>query len=101
MKGEKFDHKFNEVFVDTLLRKDLRQKCSVFSHMGKDSLLLGVLAYNIGEYKVLKSTLYKKLKSGDRDIYMEYISFRKYQGKVVASLERRRKFEYDLLFIKD
>lgn len=96
--GEKFDHTISESFADSLVRKDLRQKCRVFRHMGKDYLMLGALAYNIGESRVLKSSLYRKLKSGNRDIYTEYISFRMYKGKAVASLERRRKEEYNLLF---
>lgn len=99
--NDKFDHTISESFADSLLRKDLRQKCAVFRDMGRDSLLLGVLAYNIGEYKVLKSSLYRKLKSGNRDIYREYTSFRKYKGKVIPSLERRRKYEYELLYVKE
>ena len=47
-----------------------------------------------------KSRLLKKLESGDRDIYKEYVSFRCYKGKVVPSIERRRKVEYMLLFEK-
>lgn len=39
----------------------------------------------------------EKLESGDRDIYKEYVSFRCYKGKVVPSIERRRKVEYMLL----
>lgn len=39
-----------ETQADSLLRRDLRQKCAVFRRFGKDSLLLGVLAYNVGEY---------------------------------------------------
>lgn len=45
-----------------------------------------------------KSRLLKKLEAGDRDIYREYVSFRRYRGKVVPSIERRRKVEYMLLF---
>ena len=40
----------------------------------------------------------KKLESGDRNIYKEYVSFRCYKGKVVPSIERRRKVEFMLLF---
>jgi len=39
-----------------------------------------------------------KLESGDRNIYKEYVSFRCYKGKVVPSIERRRKVEFMLLF---
>ena len=41
----------------------------------------------------------QKLESGSRDIYEEYISFRCYKGKVVPSIERRRKKEFELLYI--
>lgn len=90
--------------ADELLRKDLRKFCAMFRQFGKDSLLLATLAYNVGPYRLLgskkipKSTLVKKLEAGDRNIYKEYISFRCYKGKVVPSIERRRKVEYMLLF---
>ena len=64
------------------------------------------LVYNVGcsrikgYGKIPKSRLLKKLESGDRDIYKEYVSFRCYKGKVVPSIERRRKVEYMLLFEK-
>ena len=63
-----------------------------------------MLAYNVGPYRLLgygkipKSRLIKRLESGDRDIYDEYVSFRCYRGKVVPSIERRRKEEFRLLF---
>ena len=48
---------------------------------------------------LLKSKVFDtKLEAGNRDIYKEYISFRCYKGKVVPSIERRRKVEYLLLF---
>ena len=76
----------------------------MFRQFGKDSLLLVTLAYNVGPYRLLgskkipKSTLVKKLEVGDRNIYKEYVCFRCYKGKVVPSIERRRKVEYLLLF---
>ena len=60
--------------------------------------------HNVGPYRLLgskkipKSTLVRKLEAGDRNIYKEYVSFRCYKGKVVPSIERRRKVEYMLLF---
>ena len=90
--------------ADELLRKDLRKFCAMFRPFGKDSLLLATLAYNVGPYRLLgnkkipKSTLVKKLEAGDRNIYKEYVSFRCYKGKIVSSIERRRKIEYLLLF---
>lgn len=93
-----FGSDISESFADSLLRSDLKKKCTVFRHFGADSLLLGVLAFNIGENRVLRSKLVKKLEASDKNIREEYLSFRKYKGKVVHSLERRRKEEYDLLF---
>lgn len=89
--------------ADSLLRADLRQKCRVFRRFGRDSLLLGVLAYNVGEYRLLgygerpKSQLIRKLEAGDRNIREEYTSFCRYRGKAVVSLRQRREEEYELL----
>ena len=52
-----------------------------------------------GNGKIPKSRLIQKLESGDRDIYKEYISFRCYRGKVIPSIERRRKEEFELFYI--
>ena len=103
--GEKYSaHTMTRQQADELLSKDLRKFCAMFRQFGKDSLLLATLAYNVGPYRLLgskkipKSTLVKKLEAGDRNIYKEYVSFRCYKGKVVPSIERRRKVEYMLLF---
>lgn len=104
--GETFSARITEKTADSLLRADLKSKCAAFRRFGRDSLLLGVLAYNIGEYRLLgygnraKSRLIQKLEAGDRNIREEYISFRKWQGRVVPSIERRRKEEFDLLYGK-
>lgn len=92
-----FGSDISESFADSLLRSDLKKKCAVFRHFGADSLILGVLAFNVGENRVLRSKLVQKLEAGDRNIKEEYLSFRMYKGKVVRSLERRREEEYDLL----
>lgn len=92
-----FGSDISESFADSLLRSDLKKKCAVFRRFGSDSLLLGVLAFNVGESQVLRSKLVKKLQTGDRNIREEYLSFRMYKGKVVRSLERRREEEYELL----
>lgn len=103
--GEKISFRLTEQEADSLLRSDLHKKCAVFRHFGMDSLLLGVLAYNVGEYVLLghknrpKSRLIRKLEAGNRDIRTEYLSFRIYRGKLVKSLEERRKYEFELLFI--
>lgn len=104
--GEIFNSKISTQTADSLLRDDLRKKCAVFRSFGKDSLLLGVLSYNVGEYNLLgyrkrpKSMLIRKLETGDRNIEKEYMSFRKANGKILPSLERRRKAEFNLLFNK-
>ena len=103
--GERFSGRMREKQADSLLRADLGKKCAVFRRFGKDSLLLGTLAYNVGEYALLgygkrpKSGLIRKLEAGNRDIYREYLSFRMYRGKVVKSLEERRRYEFEVLFI--
>lgn len=97
---DNFKHPITEDFAKQLVRKDLLQKCSCFRSFGKDSLLLGVLAYNVGENNVLKSNLIKKLKNGDRNIYSNYISFCRVNGKINKSIMKRRINEYQLLFNK-
>lgn len=105
--GEKIMLPLTEQQGDSLLRADLRRKCALFRHFKQDSLLLGTLAYNVGEYTLLgdakrvKSRLIRKLESGDRDIRTEYLSFRKYRGKVIKGLEERRQYEFELLFISN
>ena len=67
--------------------------------------MLATLAYNIGAYKLLglkgkypKSTILKKLDSGDRNIKYDYVMYCHWRGKKIASLERRRYAEFILLF---
>lgn len=98
--SDKFDHNISHDFAKELVSKDLKQKCTVFRDFGKDSLLLGLLAYNIGEYKVLKSNLIHKIKSGDKNIYNDYIEFCRYKGKVIPSIKNRRVKEYNQFFNK-
>lgn len=104
LKNDTFDHNISEEFATNLLKKDLLQKCSVFREFGKDSLILGVLAYNIGEYKIKggygykESELVKKLKAGDRDIFDNYTSHCKWKGKTISSIKRRRIEEFEKLF---
>ena len=102
--GEKLSYRMTEREADALLRKDLRKLCATFRCLGKDSLLVATLAYNVGIGTLLgngkrkRSRLIAKLKAGDRRIYAEYISFRKWKGRVVRSIERRRKMEFLLLY---
>lgn len=84
--------------ADALLRKDLRKFVSLYKAYGKDALLLGVLAYNCGPGVVNKSTVLKKLKSGNRDIFKAYTAHCRYKGKFHKQLHQRRLTEYLCLY---
>lgn len=88
-----------EAQADALLRKDLRKFCALYSQYGKDSVLLGALAYNCGPGVVNKSTVLKKLKRGDRNIFKAYTSHCRYKGKPHAGLRKRRITELAALYI--
>lgn len=103
--GERFTAAMTERQADSLLRADLIKRFASFQRFGKDALLLTVLSYNIGEYRLLgsgrrpKCRLVRKLESGDRDIYREYVSFCRYKGKVLRGLVKRRKVEFALFYV--
>ena len=103
--GERLTCNLTKEQADSLLRADLIKRCSTFRRFGKDALILAVLSYNVGEYRLLgsgkipKSTLIRKLESGNRDIYQEYISYCRYKGRHHAGLLKRRKTEFALFFI--
>lgn len=101
--GEKFSRTkaMSEADADALLRKDLLKNCAVFRQFGADSLLLGVLAYNIGSGATLRSSVVTKLKAGNRDIYSSYIAHARYRGKIHSQIQKRRIEEFETLFIKD
>lgn len=103
MPGEKYSRgkALSEKEADALLRKDLLKNCALFREYGKDSLLLGVLAYNIGPGAAAKSSVAKKLKSGNRDIKESYLSHCRYRGKVLSGLKRRRVEEFEALYVHD
>lgn len=88
-----------EAQADALLRKDLRKFCALYSQYGKDSVLLGALAYNCGPGVVNKSTVLNKLKRGDRNIFKSYTSHCRYKGKWHKGLYNRRLTELAALFI--
>lgn len=88
-----------EAQADALLRKDLAKFCALYSLYGKDSVLLGALAYNCGPGVVNKSTVLKKLKRGDRDIFKTYTSHCRYKGKRHKGLYNRRLTELAALYI--
>lgn len=101
--GEKYSRsrKLSEVEAEALLRKDLLKNCAVFREFGADSLLLGVLAYNIGPGATMRSSVVKKLRAGDRDIEANYIAHCKYRGKEHTQIKRRRTEEFATLFVKE
>ena len=100
--GEPFRRgvQLSESQADALLRKDLMKFVSLYKDMGmRNAILLGTLAYNIGPGAVNKSTVYKKLKRGDHNIYKEYTSHCHYKGKWHRQLHQRRVWEYQALFV--
>ena len=99
--GEHFpQHRpLSESEADALLRKDLKKFCAMYSEYGKDSVLLGALAYNIGPGAVNKSSVIKKLKSGDRNIFKAYTSHCHYKGKRHRGLYNRRLTKLVALFV--
>ena len=99
--GERFpQHRpLTESEADALLRKDLKKFCALYSQYGKDSVLLGALAYNIGPGAVNKSSVIKKLKAGDRNIFKSYTSHCRYKGKWHKGLYNRRLTELAALFV--
>ena len=89
-----------EAQADALLRKDLRKFCALYSQYGKDSVLLGALAYNCGPGVVNKSSILKKLRRGDRNIFKEYTAHCRYKGKKHRGLLERRMIEFAALFVR-
>lgn len=104
--GERLSSAMTKRQADSLLRADLKKRLVTFRRFGRDSLLLAVLSYNVGEYRLLgygkqpKSRLIQKLESGDRDIRDEYTSFCRYRGKELKALRLRRRVELALLYEK-
>ena len=101
---EKFRKNLTFQQADSLLRSDLRKLCTLFRKYGRDTLLLAVLAYNVGPYKILgnrkfpKSRLLQKIEQGERNIRREYLDFCRWKGKYIASIKRRRQMELLLLY---
>ena len=85
--------------ADSLLRKDFSKLCAMYAHLGKDSVLAAALAYNIGPGAVNKSTFYKKLRRGDRNIFRDYTSHCHYRGKFHKGLYQRRCTEILALYV--
>ena len=96
---------FTADMTDSLLHADLWKCFEHFKGYGKDALLLTLLAYNVGVGRLLgygkypKSRLLRKIESGDRNFYWEYVSFCRYKGKVLKGLVKRRLVEFTLFYI--
>ncbi|AEA22135.1 hypothetical protein HMPREF9137_1590 [Prevotella denticola F0289] len=105
MPGEHFTAAMTERQADSLLRADLWKCFEHFKGYGKDALLLTLLAYNVGVGRLLgygnhpKSRLIRKIESGDRNFYREFVSFCRHKGKVLRGLVKRRKVEFALFNI--
>ena len=101
---EKFRKNLTFQQADSLLRSDLRKLCALFRKYDRDTLLLAVLAYNVGPYKIIgngkypKSRLLQKIEQGERNIRREYLDFCRYQRRKIASIHRRRQTELLLLY---
>ena len=101
--GELYRSPLSRKQADRLLRRDLRKLCKMFEGYGEYTLLLATLAYNVGYGTLMgnaerpKSQLVQKIERGEKDIYQDYISFCRYNGKVVPSIRRRRMVEYHVL----
>ncbi|MBF1398788.1 MAG: lysozyme, partial [Prevotella histicola] len=104
--GEHFTADMTEWQADSLLRADLWKCFEHFKGYGKDALLLSLLAYNVGVGRLLgygkhpKCRLLRKIESGDRNFYWEYVSFCRYKGNVLRGLFKRRQLEFNLFFIR-
>lgn len=104
-KGEHFTAAMTERQADSLLQADLMKRLMMFKDYGKDALLLAVLSYNVGTSRLLgygkhpKSRLLRKIESGDRNFYREFISFCRYKGKILRGLVKRRKVEFALFYV--
>lgn len=105
MAGEKYRRGvvLSESEADAVLRNDLLKNAAFFRKYGADSLLLGVLAYNIGCGNVAKSTFLKQLSAGDRGPAMRelYMMYSRIHGRPHKGLRQRRADEYDLLINLD
>lgn len=98
--GEKYHkgQKLTEKQADALLRKDLKKFADLYKSYGKDSLLLGVLAYNVGPGRVNKSSVLRLLKNGNRNIREAFEAMCHYKGKVHKQIRARRIEEFQALF---
>ena len=60
---------------------------------------MAVFAYNLGSGGATRSSVYKNLVAGKRNIKNSYLSYCTAKGKVITQLQKRRQEEYDTLFL--
>ena len=88
--------------ADSLLRANLWKCFEPFKGYGKDALLT-LLAYNVRGGRLLgygkhpKSRLLRKIETGYKNFYRDYVSFCQYKGRVLRGLIKRRQVKYFLL----
>lgn len=87
-----------EAQADKLLRKDLKKMIDCFKEYGKDSLLLGLLAYNVDPGRVNKSEIVRMLKNGNRNIKNAFLGMCRYKGREHKQIKSRRIEEYSNFF---
>lgn len=98
-RGEHFTRRqYSESEADALLRRDYAKFCELYKEYGRDKYILAALAYNIGPGAVNKSSVLKKLKRGDRNIFKSYTSHCHYKGKWHSGLHKRRLTELAILY---
>lgn len=99
IKGEKYRRGvvLKQDEAEELLRKDLKKYIGQFRQYGADSILLGVLAYNIGVGNVRKSSL-TSLLDNESKLRETYLAHCRYRGKIMTQIQRRRQEEFDTLY---
>lgn len=79
--NDRYARKRSLGFTTPLLRANLMKRLMIYKDYGRNALLLTVLSYNIGAGRLLgygkypKSQLRRKTESGDRNSYLEFVSF--------------------------
>lgn len=105
--GDNLSLPISESEADSILRVDLKRKMSYFNCGFERNLLLGMLSYNVGQYRLIKkdgsprSNVARILMSDSVDVAeakSQYTNWRKWNGKVVKSIERRRIEEFNLIY---
>ena len=102
---EKLTENLSEAQADSLLRCDLERCLNVFRKYGKDSLLLSLLGFNVGCYRLIGNGKIPKKQTdsetGQRQPgYLQGICIVPLlSGKVIPGIERRRKEEFELFYI--